>query len=184
MTLVEEIIALFARRGQEAYLGEPVSQLEHALQAAWCAEQEGASAELITAALLHDIGHLLDERAEDPSVIQQDLGHEATGARWLAGSFSDAVLRPIELHVPAKRYLCATEPNYFAALSDASKTSLRLQGGPMSAEEADLFRRDPHAEAALRLRRWDERAKIAGLPTPSIEHFRKYLEMVQLLPAP
>jgi gamma-butyrobetaine dioxygenase len=173
--VIEEIVELFSLHGHAAYLGEPVSQAEHALQAASLAEREGAPPALIAAALLHDVGHLLDARAADPATTDLDLGHEATGARWLAAHFPPAVVRPVELHVAAKRYLCAAEPAYFARLSPASVASLRLQGGPMSQEEAEAFRRDPFAPDAVRVRRWDEEAKVAGLRTPSVGHFRAYL---------
>jgi phosphonate degradation associated HDIG domain protein len=175
MSIVEEIESLFARRGAAEYVGEPVSQLEHALQAAYLAEQDGASPALITAALLHDIGHLLDDNADDPAKMDSDLAHEATAARWLATAFPEAVTRPVELHVAAKRYLCATDPGYFANLSPASVASLRLQGGPMSADEAAAFRRDAYANDAISLRRWDERAKVPGQVTPSLTHFLRYV---------
>lgn len=180
MSAVEEIEALFERRGQREYLGEPVSQLEHALQTALLAEQSGASPALITAALLHDVGHLLDDNADDPAKMRHDLAHEATAARWLASAFPDAVTRPVELHVAAKRFLCATDPEYVAKLSPASAASLRLQGGPMSAGEVAAFRADPHAEDAVRLRRWDEQAKVAGMVTPDVAHFRRYLLATRL----
>lgn len=177
-SIVDDVVELFTRHGGAAYLGEAVSQSEHALQAATLAERERATPELVAAALLHDIGHLLDARSEDPATMDLDLGHEATGARWLAQHFPPAVVRPIELHVAAKRYLCATEPDYFARLSPASVASLRLQGGPMSPEEVAAFDRDPHGRDAVRLRRWDEEAKVAGLPTPGVDHFRRCLESV------
>jgi gamma-butyrobetaine dioxygenase len=173
---LETIFALFAQHGQAAYLGEPVSQTEHALQAGWAAEQAGASNALIAAALLHDLGHLLDARAADPAVIGADLGHEDQGARWLSRWFGPAVVRPIQLHVAAKRYLCATEPGYFDRLSAASVASLRLQGGPLTPAEVEAFHRDPHAADAIALRRWDEQAKVAGLTTPPLEHYRHHLE--------
>jgi phosphonate degradation associated HDIG domain protein len=178
-TVVDQILELFARQGQSAYLGEAVSQTEHALQAAYLAEQQGAPATLIAAALLHDIGHLLDTRSEDPATMTEDLAHETLAERWLQLHFPPAVTRPVALHVPAKRYLCATDPAYLRQLSPTSVASLRLQGGPMTPEEVATFRADPYAEDALRLRRWDEQAKVPQLPTPDLEHFRPVLELAQ-----
>jgi phosphonate degradation associated HDIG domain protein len=174
--MVEGIVRLFRERGQAAYLGEDVSQTEHALQSAWAAQKAGASAALVAAALLHDVGHLLHDLPEDCAGAGIDDAHEERGARWLAGHFGPAVVEPIRLHVAAKRFLCATEAGYFERLSEASRVSLRLQGGPFAPAEVAAFRRNPHAEAAVALRRWDEEAKVAGLPTPPLEHFRPYLE--------
>jgi phosphonate degradation associated HDIG domain protein len=169
------ILDLLQREGGSAYHGEPVTQLEHALQAAAAAERAGASPALVAAALLHDLGHLLP--AEDFSEA-----HEEAGARWLAPFFGPEVVEPIRLHVPAKRYLCFAKAAYRASLSAASLASLRVQGGPFTPEQAERFRREPHAEGALALRRWDEAAKVPGLPTPGLAHFRTCLEAV-LLPA-
>jgi phosphonate degradation associated HDIG domain protein len=173
---VEQILCLFRERGRAAYLGEPVSQTEHALQAAWAAERAGAGPALVSAALLHDVGHLLHDLPEDCAGAGVDDAHEERGARWLAALFGPEVAEPVRLHVPAKRFLCATEPGYWEHLSAASRVSLRLQGGPLTAAEAAAFRQGPHAAAAVALRRWDEAAKVAGLPTPPLEHFRPYLE--------
>lgn len=167
----EQIAQLFRDRGQAAYFGEEVSQTEHALQAAWAAERAGASSDLILAALLHDIGHLLHGLPEDIADSGLDARHEELGARWLAQFFGPEVTEPIRLHVPAKRYLCAVDPEYVRQLSEASILSLKVQGGPFSPEEAEAFRAGPHAEAALALRRWDEVAKMKGLATPDVEHF-------------
>jgi phosphonate degradation associated HDIG domain protein len=173
---VERILDLFERRGRAAYLGEPVSQVEHALQTAWAAEKAHADSPLIAAALLHDIGHLLHFLPEDCAAGGVDDRHEELGARWVRRHFGQAVSEPIRLHVPAKRYLCATEPGYRERLSAASQLSLQLQGGAFSPQEAEAFRRRAHFEAALALRRWDEEAKVAGLATPDLAHFRPHLE--------
>ena len=172
---VDEIFDLFYRRGEAAYVGEAITQTEHALQAAWAAQQEGAGSALITAALLHDIGHLLHDLPEDCADEGIDSIHEELGARWLARHFGPEVVEPIRLHVAAKRFLCATDPAYLARLSPASKQSLALQGGPFSREEATRFAAGPHANAALTLRRWDELAKIPGLKTPRLEDFRSHV---------
>jgi gamma-butyrobetaine dioxygenase len=173
--MTDRIRDLFGERGRAAYLGEAVTQEEHALQAAWAAEKDGAAASLIAAALLHDVGHLLHDLdyAAERGV---DDCHEERGRLWLEEHFPPEVCEPVRLHVAAKRYLCAAEAGYFEGLSPASVLSLDLQGGPMTEEEATAFRAGPFAAAAVALRRWDEEAKIPGLATPPLEHFMPYLE--------
>lgn len=173
---IDEIMNLFAERGANAYHGEAVSQKEHALQAAWSAERDGADAELITAALLHDVGHLLYEGDEDAAELGIDDRHEVFGAAWLEKHFGPAVVEPIRMHVDAKRYLCAAEPEYYTKLSEGSIRSLLIQGGPLKGADLEQFQDNPHAEAAVKLRRWDEAAKVVGLKTPSLDHFRRYVE--------
>jgi phosphonate degradation associated HDIG domain protein len=170
MTAWEEIQAAFARRGDETY-GEGVSQTEHALQCAAFAQRDGASAALITATLLHDIGHLLHDLPSDVADSGIDTQHEATGSAWLSRHFGLAVTEPVRMHVAAKRYLATTEPGYFEQLSEASKLSLRLQGGPMSAAQAAAFAAEPFFDDAIRLRRWDEEGKIVGYRGPELAHF-------------
>jgi phosphonate degradation associated HDIG domain protein len=153
-----------------------VRQREHALQCAALAEAEGAAPELITAALLHDIGHLIHDLGAAPAARGIDDRHEVLGCEWLAQWFGAGVTGPVRLHVPAKRYLTATDAGYFATLSFGSVRSLELQGGPFSAEDAAEFIDRPHAAQAVRLRRWDEGAKVPGLATPDLVHFRRYLE--------
>ena len=150
------IAALLEEKGSRRYGLAAVSQLQHALQAALLAEQTGGDAALVTAALLHDIGHMVHGLGEDPAADGVDDRHEELGRAYLAALFGPAVTEPVRLHVAAKRYLCATEPDYFAKLSPDSVRSLALQGGPMSAEEVAAFRALPHSEAAVRLRRFDE----------------------------
>jgi phosphonate degradation associated HDIG domain protein len=174
--IVDRIVKLFQERGDAAYVGEPVSQTEHALQAAWSAEKENAPGHMVAAALLHDVGHLLHKLPEDCADQGIDSRHEELGARWLQKYFGPEVTEPMRLHVAAKRYLCATDPAYLAKLSEASVKSLALQGGPMTSEEVSQFRQNSFAESAVALRLWDEEAKIAKLPTPHLEHFRSYLE--------
>ena len=173
---VTRIVRLFHDHGSAAYFGEDVSQTEHALQTAWAAEKAGAGAALITAALLHDVGHLLHHLGEECALSGIDDGHEDLGARFVESWFGPEVSEPIRLHVPAKRFLCAVEAGYVDRLSEASQRSLKLQGGPFTSTEAEQFRKNPHLEAALALRRWDEEAKIPGLQTPDLDHFRPYLE--------
>lgn len=162
------IEALFATLGGRAYSGEPVSQLEHALQSAALAQAEGAPEPLVAAALLHDIGHLVNDQGETPSARGVDDLHQYHGAHFLRALFGPEVLEPIRLHVRAKRYLCATRPGYLERLSPDSQRSLRLQGGRFDAAEVAAFERLPHAEAALRLRLWDDAAKQPGRPTPAL----------------
>ena len=174
--VLDRIERLFADRGGSEYHGEAVTQLEHALQCAALAERDGRPAEWIATALLHDIGHLLHGHGEDYLAHGINDRHEAFGVWFLANWFGPAVTEPVRLHVAAKRYLCATRPGYFDMLSPASVRSLELQGGPMTSDEVTEFERNPHFRVAATLREYDDRAKVAGLATPSFAHFRKYLE--------
>ncbi len=174
--VLARIDRLFAERGGGEYHGESVTQLEHALQCAALAEADGHAPAAVAAALLHDIGHLLHGHGEDYLVRGVNDSHEDLGARFLARAFGPAVTEPIRLHVPAKRYLCAARPDYFATLSPASVRSLELQGGPMSADERAAFEAVPHFAAVVAVREYDDRAKVVGLVTPSFAHFRQYLE--------
>jgi phosphonate degradation associated HDIG domain protein len=176
MNVIDEIFARFGSRGDEAYYGESVSQLEHALQAAHLAEREGSPDSLVVAALLHDIGHLVHHLPEDIAERGVNGHHEDAGASWLAPHFSPEVIRPIEMHVAAKRYLCAIDPGYAEGLSPASKLSLKLQGGPMDPDEVARFASDPHHRSAVRLRAWDDAAKVVGLDVPPLEHYRARLK--------
>ena len=169
---VEEVFALLAAGGGEAYFGEPVSVLEHSLQSAWFVRRKGGDDALVAAALLHDLGHLLHGEGEDIAAQGVDTRHEDLGAEALAGHLPDAVLDPIRMHVAAKRYLCFANPHYLAALSPASVESLALQGGPMTEQEAGAFLAAPHAEQAVLLRHADDAAKVAGLAVPELETYR------------
>ncbi len=180
-----EVAGLFSARGDSVYGGEGVTQLEHALQAAHLAEQQHAPSELIAAALLHDVGHLLHDLPDDAPDHGVDDRHEHLGASWLAERFPESVLEPVRQHVASKRYLCTAEPGYWEALSEPSKVSLELQGGPMSEEQCRAFRAGPFFEACAALRRWDDQAKVVGLRTPSLEHFLNHVEQALLsTPAP
>ena len=168
---IADIEQVFAERGGEQYTGEPVTQLQHALQSATLAETEGANDELVTAALLHDLGHLLHDLGASPTMQGIDDVHQYRALPFLRGLFSDAVIDAIKFHVDAKRYLCATRPEYFAQLSDDSKRSLALQGGIFNADQAVRFIAQPGAADAVRLRIWDDLAKDADMPTPPLSHF-------------
>lgn len=178
LSTVDQILEMFSKRGDSNYGGEAVTQRQHALQAAHFAEKTGADAALITAALLHDVGHLLHDLPENAPDHGIDDAHEELAARWLQGKFPDTVVAPVQLHVTAKRYLCTTDAEYLKHLSGPSIQSLKLQGGLMSAAELQAFCDHPHFEAAVRLRRWDEAAKDPNLQTASIEHYAKYMQQV------
>ncbi|HKI32926.1 MAG TPA: HD domain-containing protein [Gemmataceae bacterium] len=175
MDVVETVMRLFAVGGADAYFGESVSQAAHALQSAHLAEQAGADDALVVAALLHDVGHLLHGLSEDVAERGIDGRHEQGGADWLARHFGPAVSEPVRLHVAAKRYLCAVEPLYFAGLSPASRRSLDLQGGPFDADGVRAFEAGQHFRDAVRLRRWDDEAKVPGLAVPGLDHYRARL---------
>jgi len=177
-TIVDFIADIFERRGAESYLGEPVTMSQHMLQAAQLAEREGAGDELVAAALLHDIGHYTSEFGPYSPQDTRDNHHDAAGARVLEPFFPPFVTQAVRLHVAAKRYLCATDPAYWNALSAASKHSLQLQGGPMSADEAAAFRAQPFHEEAVRVRRWDDAGKDPTVKTPAFEHYVPVLRRV------
>jgi len=166
--VVAEIEALFARHGDETY-GEGVTQRQHALQTAALAAAEGADDALVVAALLHDVGHFLQPTDDSYGYHK----HDRSGGAWLAQRFGPAVSEPVRLHVAAKRYLCATEADYFGKLSAASVHSLSKQGGPMSTTEAAAFSASPHAAAATRLRRWDDGGKLEGIAVPDLPDYRE-----------
>jgi phosphonate degradation associated HDIG domain protein len=166
-----DIARLFDEHGHIEYAGEGVTQLEHALQSAQLAERDGAPAELVTAALLHDLGHMLNLQGETPTLRGVDDQHQYFAVPFLRGLFPAAVIDAIRLHVDAKRALCAAEAGYYEALSEDSKRSLKLQGGVFTPAELAAFRARAHAEDAMRLRRWDDAAKVPGAATPPLSHF-------------
>lgn len=168
---LEQIESLFTEHGGTQYSSEPVTQLEHALQTASLAEQAGGDDELVTAALLHDLGHLLVHHGESPTLQGIDDLHQFVALPFLRGVFSERVLGGIQLHVDAKRYLCATRPGYQQALSPDSQRSLQLQGGVFNAEEAQTFAMHPQAQEAVALRLWDDLAKQPALRTPPLSHY-------------
>lgn len=175
--IVDQIIDLLDNHGGSLYFGESVTETEHALQAAFLAEKNGAENTMIAGALLHDIGHLLHGLGEDIAEQGVDGKHEDVGAQWLDGHFPAEVLDCIRLHVDAKRYLTATEPDYLDGLSEASKQSLELQGGPFTPLEVKEFEaREPNFKAAIQVRRWDDEAKVVGLEVPPASHYRFLLE--------
>ena len=162
---VDEVLELFDRFGDDTY-GEQVTQLAHALQTAALARADEADDALVAAALLHDVGHLLDlaDGGVPDTEARGDLAHEARGARWLASLFPPSVTGPVALHVAAKRYRCTVDPVYRDGLSDASEASLRVQGGPMDDDEVARFEAHPAFEQAVVLRLWDDGGKRADDP--------------------
>ncbi len=162
---------IIAGHGNARYGLHDINQRQHALQAAMMAEADGRPNALVAAALLHDIGHMVHDLGQDPAEDGIDDEHERLGDEFLRGWFGPEVTEPVRLHVAAKRFLCATEADYFSKLSPDSVLSLSLQGGPMSAAEVAAFRAFPHHAAAVQLRRYDEAAKVKNLPTPDVAHF-------------
>lgn len=180
MTVSGELLSLYAGPGSAAYLGEAVTQREHGLQAAYFARSCGAADSLVVAALLHDVGHLLEPAPPDITDWITDAHHEECGSSWLTKRFGRPVSEPVRLHVRAKRYLCATDPAYYRNLSSASMHTLKLQGGPMSAAEVAAFEAEPYQREAVLLRHWDDQGKVAGLRTPD---FDTYLPLIERLAA-
>ena len=173
---VDVLFAYMERRGQSFY-DEAVTQLEHALQCADQARLSGADDVRVTGALLHDLGHfLVDEENEKADFLTEDLCHEEVGAAYLEPYFIDAVTEPVGLHVPAKRYICTVERDYYDTLSRASRRSFELQGGFMSDAEKAAFEANPHWESAVQLRKWDDLAKVEGLETPGLESYREAVQ--------
>jgi len=180
MTVSDEVFAIFRGRGTSSYLGERVSMIEHALQAACFARHAKVSDSLVVAALLHDIGHLVEEVPDNIEEWATDARHEAIGSHWLSRRLRAEVCEPVRLHVAAKRYLCATDETYLAQLSPASVVTLKLQGGPMSAQEVAEFKQERFFEEAVRVRRWDDQGKVAGLMTPGLGDYRALIDSLAL----
>ena len=180
---VEEVLntirSTFESRGNDNYGIEEVTQLQHALQSATLAEEAGKGAEAISAALLHDIGHLMHEEAL-PKDVESNLDdhHEKRAYAWIKNHFGPAVADPVRLHVAAKRYLCTVDPSYTEKLSPTSYKSFLDQGGEMSEKEKTQFEAEPFYREAVELRRWDDLAKDRDKQTPAIAHFESYLRDV------
>ncbi|UWP95346.1 HD domain-containing protein [Aliiroseovarius crassostreae] len=169
--IVEFIGGIFERRGGEEYLGEPVTMAEHMLQGATIAEQNGQSEEIIVGALLHDIGHFTSEFGTYHPDDTEDRHHEDAGAEVLERFFPSVITDCVRYHVAAKRYLCATKPEYFKRLSPASAHTLELQGGPMNAEEVAEFAANPNLKEIIAVRYLDEAGKRDDMETPDYWHF-------------
>ena len=169
---------IFARRGGEEYLGEPVTLAEHMLQGATIAEKNRQSEEIIVAALLHDIGHFTSEFGTYSPDDTEDRFHEEAGAQVLEQFFPSIVTDCVRYHVAAKRYLCATRPEYFGRLSEASVHSLNLQGGPMSGDEISEFEKNPNLEKIIAVRYLDDAGKYADMETPNFAHFAPMVQRI------
>ncbi len=165
---VDRLFDFMRDHGQSRY-DPSVTQLEHGLQSAALANARDSGARAVTAALFHDIGHLLvDEHNQRNDFLEEDLNHEEIGATFLAPYFPPEVTEPIRLHVPAKRYLCTVDPTYYNGLSEGSKRSFEVQGGRMADEERTLLEENLYLQQALDLRRFDDQAKVANRETPPI----------------
>lgn len=175
-SISNEIRDIYESRATKQYGLSDVNQQQHALQAAAMAEANGESAAMIVAALVHDIGHMIHDLGENPAEAGIDDKHEALGAVWLEDHFGPEVTEPVRLHVPAKRYLCTVDKTYFSRLSEDSVLSLKLQGGLMSTDEVRAFEANPHAQAAVRLRKLDEAAKDPHMQTAPVAHFMRYVD--------
>ena len=176
-TIVAFLADIFDRRGAEEYLGERVTMAEHMLQGATFAEQDGHSEAIIVAALLHDIGHFTSEFPMEVNETVDRL-HEEAGARILDRFFPSLVTDCVRFHVAAKRYLCATDPAYFAELSPASVHSLNLQGGPMNADEVAAFETNPNLADIVTVRKLDDAGKVPDMETPDFAHFAPMIQRV------
>ena len=179
---VDDLFQMIIDSGEADYIGENVTQLEHMCQAAEYAEEQGNDAEVILAALFHDIGHFCSEYGE-----KEDMGglghiaHDKVGADYLRNiGFPEKVARLVESHVEAKRYLCAAKPGYFAKLSDASAQTLKFQGGPMSKDEVAKFEADPWFRDIIKLRAWDELAKVENKPLPDLNRYKEMAKNILL----
>lgn len=176
--IVDFLADIFERRGGEEYLGEPVTMAEHMLQGATLAEQQGEDEVIIVATLLHDIGHFTSEFGTFSMDDTVDKYHEDAGAEVLKGYFPTLVTDCVRYHVAAKRYLCATKPEYFDALSDASVHSLNLQGGPMNANGIAQFETNPNLREIVKVRYFDDAGKHADMVTPLFAHFAPMIQRV------
>ena len=176
--VITTIVNIFTNQGDEEYLGEPVTISEHMLQAAHFAAEAGADEVTIVAALVHDIGHFTSEHGSFTMEDTKDRFHEHAGARILEGAFPPLVVEAVKNHVDAKRYLCAVDSAYHDGLSDASVYSLKLQGGPMNADERAAFEENPYLDQILLVRRCDDKGKVAGLEVPPLDHYLPMMRRV------
>ena len=173
---VDQIFSIFREYGSRHY-GENVSELEHALQTAEFAKEFGEPESIVLSCLLHDYGHMLHDLGEDAAEYGIDAKHEVIGATLLKDYFPEIILEPIRQHVAAKRYLCWRMPTYIDGLSDSSRLSLQLQGGPMNDVEAQKFETNPHFAACIKVRQYDDMGKVPAMQTADLESYRGLMEM-------
>jgi len=172
----QTLVELFEGEGGKDYLGEQVSIATHMLQTGRAARESGASAELVVAAVVHDVGHFSGAMSGRELMHGNDNHHDEVAAQWLAQWFDAGVTEPVRLHVNAKRYLCAVDPTYYDRLSEASKFTMSVQGGQMSAEEVAAFAAEPYCAAAVALRRFDDAGKDPDAPVLTLADFRAEIE--------
>ena len=173
--IIDRLAEIYERRGAEAYLGEDVTMAEHMLQCAALAESEGAPDALVAAALLHDVGYFTGE-FEFSLEDTEDSHHDAVGAAFLDGYFPPVISETVRLHVAAKRYLCAVREDYYGMLSETSRHTLALQGGPMDAAEIAQFRSLAFYREAVSVRLWDDGGKAIGSRTKTFAAYRPLLQ--------
>ena len=173
MNIIEKIISSYLNN-KSLYIGEKVTMSEHMIQTAMIAEEKNSSTDLICSSLLHDYGHFILENPDDLVKKNEDGKHEDIGYEFLKKYFSKEVLGPIKYHVKAKRYL-SRERKYYTFLSQASKISLKMQGGVMSDEESKKFETNEFFESSIKLRKFDEMAKKSGLKIKSINEYKNLL---------
>jgi phosphonate degradation associated HDIG domain protein len=174
-SITDQVFSLYEQHGDEDYIGEPVSQLEHMAQAASLAESEGFDDEVVLAAFFHDIGHLCAAGLEVESMDGMGaMDHEQLGSSYLLNlGFSDRLAMLVQSHVVAKRYLTFKYPDYYQKLSPASQVTLNFQGGIMSLEEATAFEANPDHELMIRFRFWDDEAKRTNVPVDNISRLKQ-----------
>ena len=173
MNIIDQIISSYSNN-KSLYIGEEVTITEHMIQTAMLAEKTNCSSSLICSSLLHDYGHFILENPDDLINKKKDGKHEDIGYEFLKKYFVKDVVKPIKYHVKAKRYLVRNK-KYYQILSEASKVSLKLQGGIMNDKEAKEFESNEFFESSIKLRKFDEEAKKAGLKIKSINEYKNLL---------
>jgi len=173
MNIVDKIISSYLNN-KSLYMGEKVTMTEHMIQTAMLAEKNNSSSNLVCSGLLHDYGHFILENPDDLVKNEKDGKHEKLGYEFLKIYFVKDVVEPIKYHVKAKKYL-ARDKKYFNVLSEASKTSLKFQGGIMNDNEAKEFESNKFFKSSIKLRKFDEGAKKKGLKIKSIHEYKNLL---------
>ena len=173
MHIVDKIINK-SQTNNSLYIGEKVTITEHMVQTAMLAEQNHSSESLICACLLHDYGHFIIEDPDQLVSKSIDGKHENIAFNFLKNYFKQEVVEPIKLHVQAKRYLCRNK-SYWNILSEASKVSLKLQGGIMSDDETKKFISSKFHDDSILLRKYDDEGKIPNIKVKKIEDYRNLI---------